>query len=745
MDHLLELREFFVEGTDHKKSHVLLHIAEPISRKERERGYFFVVAEINNGYEEQIEYLQQIIDDIESEYYDESADEDQTFEQILQSVNRRGHHVLKYENTDVSCVIGILREGTISLAYHGKPHALLFYPAKDSLASTKIITEPADGEQLFSELIEGNINPGDYVLVSTPYVTDYFTRDRMRKLLISRTTDQSAAHLQKVLHDLHNEMSFGGVIIHVTDKHDRPRTGKMPHTNDRGSAESLNKLMKSAKETEETLSPPLFGNLMESIKGRFGKEEPETTKVRNAKKRKHKQYRVETNHRKNEASGGAESFFGKFLIALGHGIVFVGTALSLVGRKIYGAVRYTFVTLFALITNKDSGRAKTVAHWQKGINNKKNFFKHLPTTSKIILSLTIILGASFLGSIGYLRYKENKLAEQQAYDNVVQAIVDKKDAAEAALVYNEKQRAFTLLQEAEALLQDLPQNDKKQTERAEKLQTELESFLQDLRNLRVVQPDLVADLLSTNDGILSHMERTNNSALVFGTEHDNIYSVQLASGNVSSNALDTVRFLTESGTNRDENTVYFLTKNQNLAQYDVDTKGVIPREIDFPTDSATIGAMTLYNGKLYSIDTTNAQVYKHNKTQTGYDKGTNWVTGNSLDLSDVQSATIDGNVFLGHENGAITRLFRGEKQSFEISGLDPQLETVTQLWTSSDTDTLYVLDNVSKRVVLLDKEGVFKKQFTANEWQSPMGMFVDEASGLVYVLDSNKLYKFPFN
>ncbi len=79
MDHLLEINEFFVEGKDHKKSHVLLHIAEPVSRREKERGYFFVVAEINDGYEEQIEYLQQIIDDIEHDYYDESSDDTQTF------------------------------------------------------------------------------------------------------------------------------------------------------------------------------------------------------------------------------------------------------------------------------------------------------------------------------------------------------------------------------------------------------------------------------------------------------------------------------------------------------------------------------------------------------------------------------------------------------------------------------------------------------------------------------------------
>lgn len=741
MDHLLEINEFFVEGKDHKKSHVLLHIAEPVSRRERERGYFFVVAEINDGYEEQIEYLQQIIDDIEHDYYDESNDDSQTFEQILQAINRRGHNVLKYKDAFVSCVIGTLNNGIISLAYHGEPHAILYYPSKGNLASTQIITEPSDSEHLFSELIEGNINPGDFVFVCTPRLMEYFSRDRLRKLLGSRSTAESAKHVQKVLHDLDDELSFGGLIVHVTDKHDRPRTGKMPKRNDSGSAESLNKLIESKKQTEDTLSPPLFSHLLGGLKNKLSKKEPETLNKINEKKRKHKKYRVETNHRKSKEEEDG-SFFEKLLIALGHGLVFLGTALLLITKKVINAIQYIFVTLFNLITNKNNGRTKTVESWQKGVKNKQNFFKHLPLTSKIILSLTIILGVSFLGSIGYLRIKEQKEATQIAYNNIVQSIVDKKDAAEAALVYNEKEKAFVLLQEAEQLLSELPQDDKKQIAEADELKASLEVFLQELRNLHVVTPDVVATLMNPDQGVLSRMERTEQGVVVFGSQVDTLYDIQLASGNVQERPLDAIKNLSLSAGNTEANTVYFLTKDHNLAEFDNATKGIIPREINFPATNASIGATTLYNGKLYTVDTTNAQIYKHNKTQTGFDKGSQWITGNSLDLTKVQSMVVDGNVFLGHSSGEITKLFRGEKQSFIISGLDPQLESVTAIYADSDTGTLYILDGASKRVVLLDKEGTFKKQFSAAEWQSPMSMFIDEANNTAYVLDSNIVYKF---
>ena len=64
MKEILEINEFFVEGNDQKKSHVLLHITEPGTPEELSKGYFFAVAEINDGNLEQIEHLQQMIDDL---------------------------------------------------------------------------------------------------------------------------------------------------------------------------------------------------------------------------------------------------------------------------------------------------------------------------------------------------------------------------------------------------------------------------------------------------------------------------------------------------------------------------------------------------------------------------------------------------------------------------------------------------------------------------------------------------------
>ena len=64
MPDILEIHEFFAEGQNQDRSHVILHITEPSTPEEFKKGYFFAVAEVNNGPIEQIEHLQKMIDDL---------------------------------------------------------------------------------------------------------------------------------------------------------------------------------------------------------------------------------------------------------------------------------------------------------------------------------------------------------------------------------------------------------------------------------------------------------------------------------------------------------------------------------------------------------------------------------------------------------------------------------------------------------------------------------------------------------
>src|SRR3989339_2116608 len=173
----LEIQEFFVEGSNQRASHVLLHIAEPITQTEKDKGYFFAIIEVNGSYSEQISQLQQIVDDIEIRYYsEENSNINNYFESILQEINQQSHNVLQYTDNKLHVLVGIIQKRHLVLAYHGEPNAYLFFAGKEGLRSTQVI-EPEESEnhdQLFSSVIEGDMKDDDYLYVSTPSVSEHF-------------------------------------------------------------------------------------------------------------------------------------------------------------------------------------------------------------------------------------------------------------------------------------------------------------------------------------------------------------------------------------------------------------------------------------------------------------------------------------------------------------------------------------------------------------------------------------------
>src|SRR3989338_5087730 len=343
---MVELHEFFVEGENQERSHVLLHITEPSTAAERAKGYFFAVCEINNGTLEQIEKLQKIIDDLESGYY-EAADtpEKDAFEIALESTNRRGNQILKGGISPVPCRGGGWRDPAISFAAHGQPATRLFYTKHGELAVQDILTEEkgewSDG-QLFSAVIQGRLNSGDFLSVSTPHVSDFISADRLKKLLPTRSTRASAAHIQKVLGSLRNDLSYGGILIHLLPAAQVPKTGKLPLHLKHNAHESMQALRQREEKSTTVLSPSLWQQLSHSVKSlKSKKKNPEVALPRAVE---------ESNYRPREPRADG-SFFALTLITLGRALVAGSLGLYLVMKKLVWLMARGAVALVLIITN----------------------------------------------------------------------------------------------------------------------------------------------------------------------------------------------------------------------------------------------------------------------------------------------------------------------------------------------------------------------------------------------------------
>jgi len=754
MKEVLEINEFFIEGTNQKKSHVLLHITEPGTPEELSKGYFFALAEINNGTLEQIEYLQQMIDDLESGYYETNDEpEKNSFEITLEYINRRGHHILENKEALINCIIGVIRKKEVYFAYHGKPNASIFYQEQGELQTMDILSDQNDEEknnQLFSSILQGNINEGDYLFVNTPHVNDYFTNDRIKKLLSIKNNRQVATHLEKTLQDINSEYSFGGIFIHIPSylKILRPSNQKK----EAGSIASLNQMIDRERNTDEIMSPPILGALKKNLNNyKEKKKEEEQTKnlLRLQEKRRQeinkikKHGNIETNIRPHSNRKKQPALDG-ILINLGKALV-TGTLWIINFLKL---ILITFfrilIGLFFFITNKDKRRQEVIKSVKNNFKNQKEKINSLSLFSKIIFFIFIILAITFVSSLTYFKIKKVNESKRIAYSNQIQAIKDKQMAAEANLIYNNNDSALTMLSEARDILNQLPSDSPEQMEEKTKLQEQLEENLNKIRKMETKNSELLADFTTNNDSLkIQKIAYLNNEIIAYGQDENNIYILNPITKTIETKNLSAIKNLKFDSTPKENDQIIFITDNNELAVYDLNSKLINKKEISYPINNIQYGPIFIYNRKLYGVDRHSGQIYRHNSTQTGFDQGVTWLK-NTEDLSNVISMAIDGDIFVLKNNGEINKFTKGEKNNFIITGLDPILNNPKEIWTYNDTDKIYILEESNKRVVILNKEGKMLQQFTATEWQNPTDMVVRENEKAIYILDNNKIYRFYY-
>ena len=745
----LEIQEFFVEGSNQRASHVLLHIAEPITQNEKDKGYFFAIIEVNGSYSEQISQLQQIIDDIEIKYYDEeNTDIENYFENILQEINQQSHSVLHYKDSQVTALVGILQKRRLTLAYHGNPNAYLFYNTKDGLRSSEIIdkNEQETPEQLFSSVIEGEMKDDDYLYVASASVSEHFSPDRVRKIIQNKATKQGAIHIQKVLDNLKDEYSFGGIVFHTPKPQIEIKRYRNTQADALGSQASMNELLNTTRNTADTLSPSLLKNLKDRFssfyKDKSTTDPSEQKSVKQTSRGATTHGNIETNFRSNKKNKN-QKISEKILVLVGKSLVIIFTSIFFVIKKIITTLLSWLINIFYLITNKSGQRTIIIDRFRNAINERRERIKNVSMISKILFIALILIAIIFLGSIIYIKIKDNREAKVALYETMVQNISDKKDDAEAKLLYGEEGKALEILTETQGLISTLPQDNETEINKYNELKNAVEEILNKLQKMNSVPTEVIADFNNNKPSeALQKIINFGDNIFAYSYNDKNIYQVNLISKETQIKSHENQPNLITADTPKEDDKIVFLAKNNTIFEYSKSTESLSAKDISFSTSNVNLENMAIYNRKLYTLSPSTDQIYKHSQTQTGYDRGVAWITQKTNSLSKVISMAIDGNVYLLTSDAKILHFYGGEEKAFTIQGVHPELQNPSKIWTYANSDYLYLLEPSSKRVILLDKDGKFIEQFTSSEWKNPNDMLVDQDNHIVYILDDNKIYKF---
>lgn len=700
----LLLQEFFIEGKARDKSHVLLHITEPTTPKEKKVGYFFAVAEIEGGTIEHIEHIQTMIDDLESGVYETDSTADKTsFEATLEYINRRGHHILDFDGT-CHILVGTIRDGVISFAFHGEPGAFLLF--EDDNGSKELIDilepEPVNTAQLFSAVLEGSIGEGDTFFVATPRVASLLG-EKLGKVLGANAPKQTAATIDTLARSAGDGFSYGGIIATLPQGESAEEATPVV-----SASNSLDNLSTVQKRTRETVR----GDVLPPKRGKRTARHTDEIPLGN-----------------------------QMLVMLGKGIVIVLRFIIRLLLWIVVMMKELFVNGFILLTNVGGQRQYVLDNVKRIIHERQYAFQRLPLLSKILFFATIVVAVVFVGSIMFLRAREAKEAELASYVNTVQAIRDKRDAAESSLIYDDTDRAFTLLEEARTMLAELPEKTEDEQLTKSNLTIDIEALLEDLRNVTMVEPETIVRLADVNQNVnTTRMIRVEDSIIIYGESDTNHYVLNMNTGETDVRSHETITPLLAADTPKEYDYVSFLTGATSLATLDPESFTVSEASIGSPIET-TLVDLAIYNRRAYTLSPSTNQIYRHSPTQNGFDNGAAWLTTDTI-LSDATAITIDGDIYVLKSTGQILKFFAGEPEPFGVTGLDPALSSPSDIWTYTDVDYIYVLEPSQNRLVELNKDGSLSAQYSATVWNEPEAFVVNPETNEIFVLDDTVVYRF---
>ena len=758
MDQTLHLHEFFVEGNNPEESHVLLNITEPSTLAEKDKGYFFVICEINNAETKYIAKMQSIVDEIENSYYEIPDEANQTaLEIVLNKINQENISMIQPEIT-LNCIIGVIRENEIIFSFYGHPQMVLFYKTKDGIYKKMDLveenkpSEEAEDSQLFSQIVQGKIGPNDYFFAGTPNIISYFNHARLQKIITTRLPRLSSEHLQRVLSELKSDLSFGGIIVNLQKGDDAISTTRISPIKKGSSARSLKNLFGAERNTADILSPSFLPKFQEKINNALEEgEEPEmmsanrpglraNTEITSSHLRaRHEKMKALPSVNWQETVKNIFLFIWKILRYIGKGLLLfallIGTIFSGIGRNT--------LLLFFVITNYQNRRRNILNAWVRWWQNLRDNIKHLPLITKVLLISAIVLVIVFSTGIWYVKAKQESQARTQAFSQALDNIMAKQDTASGFLVYGDTEGALGKLNEARGILKNLTCESNTEKTTCQNTEKEINNLLMKARKITIAQPQLLADWSKiTPTTNADHAFVLNNKIYGFGADSASILSYDLLTkeSDLITPPIAVKNFRGVSVPKENDYAI-FLYEDRNIAEFKPQDNSWKKIDISFPIPNAQISSAIVYNRRVYSLDTANNQIYKHDVITNGFSLGKPWLQDNSTDLKAGVDLAVDGDVFVLGQNGIINKFTKGQLQNFNLSKIEPPLTTADKIWTYNDLNYIYVLDTAEKRILVVDKMGQVKNQVTADEFTKPTAMIVDEPKNIMYILDSNKLYQ----
>ncbi len=167
---------------------------------------------------------------------------------------------------------------------------------------------------------------------------------------------------------------------------------------------------------------------------------------------------------------------------------------------------------------------------------------------------------------------------------------------------------------------------------------------------------------------------------------------------------------------------------------------VEPRPLRGVEELRSVADIAVYTSNLYVLDPEGGEVWRYLPAGPGYDSERGGLLGEA-DLAGALELVVDGDLFVLMPDGI--RHFRlGEELEPLLRGVDRPPESPAGLVEDVLRGWFYVADRTGNRLLLSDRDGLFRAQFRHPDFFDLRGLALSGDGGEVYVLTGAAIYAF---
>jgi hypothetical protein len=160
------------------------------------------------------------------------------------------------------------------------------------------------------------------------------------------------------------------------------------------------------------------------------------------------------------------------------------------------------------------------------------------------------------------------------------------------------------------------------------------------------------------------------------------------------------------------------------------------------TTPGEVSYLESFGGNLYVLDKQKQQLWRVTLAEGKAASPAGWIrSAPGVNLASASSISIDGEVWIGSNQGNIYRLSRGERVSFQVQGLTEPFTSSLLVAAVEDGQKLVVVEPARQRLVVLSKDGVYQLQVASEQIGGVTDVFLSADESAAYLVGGSVVYR----